>query len=206
MTRGRELVEGETHAGHMASHVFICIRGDWCMALEVTCVIHISMPHACHVEVKWLMVWLYIWTSTSVLVQFVEERKREGKGKGRKGKEKGRKEKRNRGKKREKKRIKEKKKEEERKEEKKMKKCHAVSRLGRQRTQNSTTRGRFLLLRLIYAYGPRNGLTILPHFRMNLRCVWYGCCCVMGQRPVSWRFWTVRDRTLCSGTEKSRAE
>ena len=25
-----------------------------------------GMPHACHVEVKWLMDWLYIWTSSSV--------------------------------------------------------------------------------------------------------------------------------------------
>ena len=64
VTRGRELVAGETHVGHMASHVSICMRGDWCMPLEVTCVIH--MACTCHVEVKWLMDWLYIWTSSSV--------------------------------------------------------------------------------------------------------------------------------------------
>ena len=29
-----------------------------------------GMPHACHVEVKWLMDWLYIWTSSSVPVEF----------------------------------------------------------------------------------------------------------------------------------------
>ena len=49
MTHGRELVGGETHAGHMASHVSIFMRGDWCMALEVTCVIHM----ACHMHVMW---------------------------------------------------------------------------------------------------------------------------------------------------------
>ena len=66
MTHVRELVAGETHVGHMASHVSICMRGDWCMALEMTCVIHM----ACHVEVKWLKDWLYIWTSSSIPVEF----------------------------------------------------------------------------------------------------------------------------------------
>ena len=36
----------------------------------------------------------------------------------------------------------------------------------------------FLLLWLFYSYGPHNGLTVSPHFRANLRCVWFGCCCV----------------------------
>ena len=36
----------------------------------------------------------------------------------------------------------------------------------------------FLLLWLFYAQGPRNGLTVSPHFRVNLRCVWFRCCCV----------------------------
>ena len=33
VTRGSKLVSGETHAGHIASHVSICMRGDCCMAL-----------------------------------------------------------------------------------------------------------------------------------------------------------------------------
>ena len=58
------------------------------------CHIH-GMPHACHVEVKWLMDWLYIWTCS--LVRGSEAR-RKGKGKkekeGRRRKEKEKKEER----------------------------------------------------------------------------------------------------------------
>ena len=49
MTRGSKLVARETHAGHMASHVSICMKGDWSMDLEVTCVIHM----ACHMHAMW---------------------------------------------------------------------------------------------------------------------------------------------------------
>ena len=43
-----------------------------------------GMPHACHMEVKWLMDWLYIWTSSLVLVQFMEGIKKERERKERK--------------------------------------------------------------------------------------------------------------------------
>ena len=49
VTRGIELVARETHARHMESHVSICMRGDWCMALEVICVIHM----ACYMHAMW---------------------------------------------------------------------------------------------------------------------------------------------------------
>ena len=92
VTRGSELVVGETHVGHMASHVSICMLGDWCMALEVTCVIH--MACTCHVEVKWLKDWLYIWTSSSV---HGSATRRKGKVKREKKERKERKERKGRG-------------------------------------------------------------------------------------------------------------
>ena len=36
----------------------------------------------------------------------------------------------------------------------------------------------FVLLWLFYAEWSCNGLTVSPHFRANLRCVWFGCCYV----------------------------
>ena len=54
-----------------------------------------GMPHACHVEVKWLMDWLYIWTSSSVSWKCRKKGKRKRKGrKEKKEKEKGKKEER----------------------------------------------------------------------------------------------------------------
>ena len=63
----------------------------------------------------------------------------------------------------------------------------------------------FLLVRLFYAYEPRNGLTVSPHFKVNLRCVWFGCCCVTIKDRFHGGFETVRNQTLCSRTEKSQA-
>ena len=53
-----------------------------------------------------------------------------------------------------------------------------MSKLERQRTRNCATRGRFPPTLVILHLGPRYGLMVSPYFRANLRCVWFGCCCV----------------------------
>ena len=48
------------------------------------------------------------------------------------------------------------------------------------RTQNYATRGRFPPTPVILCLGVA---TVSPHFRANLRCVWFGCCFVTVKDP-----------------------
>ena len=93
MTHGRELVAGETHAGHMASHVSIFMRGDWCMALEVTYTWHATSMSCGGEMAHGLAIYMDVqFSSRGVPVQFVEsskkERRKEKRGKARRKEEK----------------------------------------------------------------------------------------------------------------------
>ena len=98
-----------------------------------------GMPHACHVEKKWLIDWLDIWTSSSVRGRAAEGRREKKERKERESQKEGRKEKK------EEKREEEKRKERmmKRKEEGNRNQRHVGRRTERQRTWNYATKSRF---------------------------------------------------------------